>query len=126
MDFRMGFIKVCYPGYGGVEETWFGKGRGSAVSFLERFEKVLEGKHWFCSQEAPTYIDFYAWEIIDHHCQRKPSFLADFPNLAAWRARFLQLEGAVKYRSSASFKEFPINAGMAFWGGKTENDGILE
>jgi len=125
MDFRMGFIKVCYPGYGGVEESWFGTGRGSAVSFLERFEKVLDGKNWFCSDE-PTYVDFYAWEIIDHHCQRKPSFLKDFPNLTAWRVRFSELEGVVRYRSSENFKEFPINASMAFWGGKTENDGILE
>jgi len=125
MDFRMGFIKVCYPGYGGVEDTWFGKGLFSAVSFLERFEKVLDGKDWFCSDEA-TYIDFYAWEIIDHHCQRKPSFLKDFPNLASWRARFSKLEGVERYRSGASFKEYPINARVATWGGKTENDGILE
>ena len=125
MDFRMGFIKVCYPGYGGVEETWFGTGRGSADSFLQRFEKVLDGKDWFCSDEA-TYIDFYAWEIIDHHCCRKPSFLKNYPNLTAWKARFSELEGVKRYHSRDSYKEYPINASMAMWGGKTENDGILE
>merc|ERR1711936_1103648 len=100
IDFRGSFIKVHYN-YGMDEDVWLGKKAGaqnwvtnpvgSAVKGLDTFEKVLSGKDWFISDE-PTYIDFYAWEIIDHHVCRKPSFLNKHENVKAWHQRFAKLE----------------------------------
>merc|ERR1711997_1267613 len=76
-DFRMGFIKICYMG--ADRHAWMNK---NSIAFLETFEKILEKSEsgWFLGEKSPSYIDCYAWEILDHHCLMKPLFLDNFKN----------------------------------------------
>lgn len=122
-DFRMGFIKICYMG--ADRHAWMNK---NAIPFLEVFEGLLENKEsgWFLpGEKSPTYIDCYAWEIIDHHCLLKPLFLDSFPKLKAWKLRFSELKEIRSYHESDKFEQYPINNKMATWGGQHENDGIM-
>lgn len=120
-DFRMGFIKICYMG--ADRNAWMNE---NSAPFLKNFEQILEGNDWFLPGEAnPSYIDCYAWEILDHHCLMKPLFLDDYPNLKAWKLRFSELDPIKNYHASDKFSQYPINNKMAAWGGKDENDGTM-
>merc|ERR1712226_547895 len=112
-DFRMGFIRVCYMAADKLE--WMNK---KAPLMLDTFDALLQNSDWLLGAE-PTYIDFYAWEIIDHHVCMKPSFLEEHQRLSAWHARFAKLDAVEKYHASDAFSKYPINNKMAVWGGQT-------
>merc|ERR1739848_800101 len=86
-DFRMGFIRVCYMGADRAQ--WMEAG---VNKFLKVFEELLDGKDWFLGgirgREQPSYVDFFAWEIIYHHCCMDSTFLEKYPNLKNWHEKF--------------------------------------
>jgi len=109
---RDGFLHVCYMG--ASPEDWFLK---NGKSKLEVLDKFLEGKNWLINSLAdPSYLDFFLWEIVDHHVMYKPDVLSGLGNLQAWYERFQGLEAIKKYHSGQNFTKWPINNKMA-WGG---------
>jgi len=109
---------------GNDKADWMNK---NAIPMLDTFEKVLSGhgSGWFLPEKEPTYIDCYAWEIIDHHCLMKPTFLDEHPTLKAWKQRFSELPAIQEYHASEKFEQYPINNKMAVWGGQPHNDGTI-
>jgi len=143
-DFRAGFIAICY--YGADKSAWMDKNAVTKIDILEKqLAKRLSRKSSTCSSKVVnynsfraqfpirdwfvgdyiTYVDFYAWEIIDHHCCARPGFLDKHPNLKSWHTRFDNLTAVRKYHTSPTYRQYPINAVIACWGGQDENDGTL-
>merc|ERR1711936_896049 len=120
VKFSLGFIRVCYMGADRAE--WM---NGGAAKCLDLFEMILSEHAWFINNDSPTYIDFFAWEIIDHHCCMKPNFLDNHAHVKNWHKKFADLPAVVKYHSDSSYTQYPINNKMAVWGGQEKNDGTF-
>lgn len=83
---------------------------------MYKLDKQLAGKDWLVGDL--TFVDFWAWEIIDHHKVYKTDLLDKFPNLNNWHKRFLDLPSTKTTMASDDWTKFPINAVIAkFQGG---------
>ena len=108
-DFRMGFIRVAYMG--ADAKTHF----SNVVKQLDQLSAELGEKNWFLGDIS--YVDFWAWEIIDHHVCYKKSFLDGHENLKNWHQRFRNLEAVKTVMAGDNWNEYPINNKMAVFGG---------
>ena len=67
-------------------------------------------RDWLGGGSDPTFVDFYAYEILDHHRQFEPKELDKCANLTGYLARFEALPKVAEYRKSDRFKASPINS----------------
>ncbi len=54
---------------------------------LEKIERCIGNKKWFLGDYI-SYVDFYAWEILDHHVCWESTTLDGYPNLKKWHNNF--------------------------------------
>lgn len=112
IDIRGGFAKMCYnPDFEKLKEEYL-KGLPGILKALSDF---LGKRQWFASQDKLTYVDFLAYETLDHHRELAPDCLNEFQNLKEFAERFEGLSTIKKYMQSSDFLKFPINGDMAYF-----------
>ena len=126
-DIRYGFSMVCY--LGASPHNYF---QNKLPILLEGLANFLRSKNYLCTENKPTYVDFYAFEILDQHLAYKNDIFEDYDpgnpevnsleGLKNWHFRCSNLSAVRKYRNSVDYAEFPINNKMAKWGGKNERE----
>merc|ERR1712110_17553 len=121
-DLRRGIVEVFY--YGKSAEEYFSK---TAPQRLTHLNDWL-GKKGDYLMGYISYLDFWAWEIIDHHILFKPSCVnADtYPNLCKWHQTFKNMEELKNLRETGDWKEFPLNGPIACFGGKNKREKNLD
>ena len=122
-DLRWRFIYTAY-------------GDGSPEQIKSHFEHVHKKMKELQKFLAPSrkylvgnlsYIDFYIWEVIDVHLNWKPSLLNTlFPSIRNWYENFRRIPKIRQFLESEHFFEYPVTSKMAIWGGKNQNDGVLD
>ncbi|XP_047218706.1 glutathione S-transferase Mu 3-like [Girardinichthys multiradiatus] len=115
MDFRNGFVMLCYldmenkkPGY-----------LKSLPGVLKQFSDFLGDRKWFAGDKI-TFVDFIMYELLDQHRMFLPTCLDDYKNLRDLMDRFEALEKIAAYMKSDRFMKTPVNNRMAKWGNKKE------
>jgi len=113
-DLRRGIVDVFY--YGKSPSAYFENIAPTRLGYLNDW---LKKKGDFLLGYI-TYLDFWAWEIIDHHILFKPSCITSdkHPHLLRWHQSFRNLKQLEKLRTSGDWSEFPINGPIACFGGK--------
>ncbi|XP_064399855.1 glutathione S-transferase Mu 2-like [Halichondria panicea] len=116
MDFRNGFVMFVYNKKD-FEEKRDGYVK-TAKESVQRFSDYLGDKQWFNGSEM-TYVDFFLYEILDHHRLFEKGFLDHVPNIQALMERFEARPAIKAYMESDEFMKEPINASFSGWpGGK--------
>ena len=73
--------------------------------------------NWLAGGEGPSFVDFYAYEALDHHRVLEPKVLDGFKKLSTYMARFEALPGVAEYMKSDRFMSSPIYMPTAKWTG---------
>jgi glutathione S-transferase len=81
---------------------------------LELLSKYLDQNEWFATNI--TYVDFYAYEILDWMRLFSPQCLDKWQNLTQFMKRFESLPAIASYLSSEEFKSWPILSPRSKWG----------
>ena len=90
---------------------------------LEKLDSILkQNPSWFfLPGENLTYIDFLAYDIIDHLRILFPQILRDLPNLNNFLEKFENLEPMADFMKSERYRKFPLWSERSFWGKSAEN-----
>ncbi|XP_060913843.1 glutathione S-transferase Mu 4-like [Labrus mixtus] len=115
MDFRNGFVMMCYTDFDGKKKGYFEK----LLDTLKQFSDFLGERKWFAG-DSITFVDFVMYELLDQHRMCFPSCLDKFNNLKGLMDRFEKLEKVDAYMKSSRFIKTPVNNKMAKWGNKKE------
>jgi len=76
MDFRNGFVRVCYnPAMESLRDDYI----KNVKQKIKRFSDFLGEKQWFAGGQI-TYVDFVLYELLDQHRLFEPTLLDDFAN----------------------------------------------
>ncbi|XP_034028125.1 glutathione S-transferase Mu 1-like [Thalassophryne amazonica] len=110
MDFRNGFVMMCYTGANQEEYL------KSLPDKLKAFSDFLGDRSWFAGKL--TFVDFIMYELLDQHKMLEPKCLDDYKNLSDFLGRFEDLEKIKAYMKSEKFIRTPVNNRMAKWGNK--------
>ncbi|CAE1296455.1 GST [Acanthosepion pharaonis] len=111
MDFRNGFVRLCYgPDFEKNKEAYL----KNVVSMLELFEKYLADKTWFAGNEI-TFVDFVMYELLDQHKLFDAKLLSSKPKLTAFLDRFEALPQIKAYMATPCFMARPVNNKSANW-----------
>jgi glutathione S-transferase len=86
---------------------------GAAKSQLAKFDKILKDREWICG--FLSVADFKLFETIDLVQDMNASYLEAYPNLIAFRNRFIELPKIKEFRASSLFKKNWFPKGMAAW-----------
>ncbi|XP_069046430.1 glutathione S-transferase Mu 3-like [Lepisosteus oculatus] len=115
MDFRNGFVILCYRDYDNQKSAYLEK----LPSVLKQFSNFMGERKWFAGDKI-TFVDFIMYELLDQHRMFEPKCLDDFKNLKEFLDRFEALEKIGAYMKSKNFIKTPVNNKMAKWGNKKE------
>ncbi|XP_036389846.1 glutathione S-transferase Mu 3-like [Megalops cyprinoides] len=115
MDFRNGFVMLCYTDFDKMKPGYLEKLPG----VLKRFSGFLGDRQWFAGKKI-TFVDFIMYELLDQHRMFEPKCLDDLKNLKEFLDRFEGLEKIAAYMKSKNFMKAPVNNKMAKWGNKKE------
>jgi glutathione S-transferase len=85
-------------------------------NYLKEISHFLSDNQWMAGNHI-TYVDFWAYEILDWNRLFKSDCLNKHQNLAEYLERFESLPAIKQYINSSEFKRFPIFAPYAKWGG---------
>ncbi|KAK2851302.1 hypothetical protein Q5P01_007578 [Channa striata] len=113
MDFRNGFVMMCYTDFDKMKPGYIEKLPG----ILKQFSHFLGNRKWFAGDKI-TFVDFIMYELLDQHRMFHPACLDDFKNLKDLLDRFEALERIAAYMKSNRFLKNPVNNKMAKWGNK--------
>lgn len=117
-DIRSKFTGNCYsPDCYAMAD----KVRETQEKKLEQMEKFLKTKQFLVGNKL-TYLDFVLFETLDHHRLFFTDILSGFPSISAYMERFENQDRMKAFFESDRYHQFPINGGMATWGGKDHND----
>ncbi|CAI9740327.1 glutathione S-transferase Mu 3-like [Octopus vulgaris] len=109
MDFRNGFVRLCYgPNYDKNKPEYL----KSVHTSLQDFEKYL-GKHTWFGGEKVTFVDFPMYELLDQHKAFDCKLLENYPKLNAFLKRFEELPKIKAYHQSKEYVKLPINNKVA-------------
>lgn len=111
MDFRNGFVRLCYGDFDGQKQTYL----EALPTTLKLFSTFLGEQPWYAGDNI-TFVDFIMYELIDQHLLLEPNLLKDYKNLADFQKRFEELEPIKKYMTSSQFMKSPLNNKMAKFG----------
>merc|ERR1719342_1455550 len=123
VDYRDSLIMLCYNPQFSMEmlDTWAsgtGDFQGSSLKTrldnLERFLSSSPGT--WCAGENITFVDFLAWEILDHHRILVPGCLQNFVSINLFMESFENLENVRSYIEDPRYKKFPIWSPRAKYG----------
>ncbi|XP_043102504.1 glutathione S-transferase Mu 4-like [Puntigrus tetrazona] len=113
MDFRNGFVQLCYGDFDKNKSSYSQKLPGS----LKQFSEFLGDRKWFAGDKI-TFVDFIMYELLDLHLMFCLDCLDKYINLRHFQDRFESLEKIVDYMKSNRFIRNPVNNKMAKWGNK--------
>ena len=122
VDNNTAFVMMNYA-FGGD----FGKLKIDYLNGLPQTLKLLSdflGEHQYFAGDNLSYVDFLAYEFIDKHIMFAGDVVKQFNNLIEFHSRFEKLPNIDKYIKSDQFLKWPINADMAKWGSRL-NQNIL-
>ncbi len=85
---------------------------------LSELNAFLGSNEWFAGGKGPSFVDFYAYEILDHHRRFEPKLMEVNSNLVKFFARFEALPKIKAYHGSDRCIVNPINGPTAKWGNK--------
>ncbi|XP_052832135.1 glutathione S-transferase Mu 2 [Octopus bimaculoides] len=107
MDFRNGFVLLCYgPNFEANKPTYL----KNIHTPLKAFEEYL-GKHTWFGGEKVTFVDFPMYELLDQHKTFDSKLLENYPKLKDFMKKFEELPKIKDYLSSR--KKLPINNKVA-------------
>ncbi|GAB1609069.1 glutathione S-transferase Mu 3-like [Argonauta hians] len=110
MDFRNGFVRMCYGGSNYEENKK--QYLKSVHTSLSKFDAYL-GKHtWFAGQKV-TMVDFPMYELLDQHRAFDSSLLKDYGNIQRFLKSFEDLAPIKAYWASPKYVKLPINNKVA-------------
>ncbi|CAL4069478.1 unnamed protein product [Meganyctiphanes norvegica] len=112
MDFRNGFIGLCYGDFDGGKAAYIKK----LCDTMKQFNKFI-GKNKWLAGNTLTFPDFILFELLDQHLHLVPDLLKDHNNLSNFMDNFRQLEKIKAFMASPSYKKRPLNGAMAKFGG---------
>lgn len=113
-EIRNQFLGVCYMG--ASPENWFLENAPGKYKVINDF--MGPTKKFLITENEPTYLDFFLWEITDHQVMYKPDFLdgQELTNIKNWYQNFAEIPAVKKYLEANEHRKWPINNKMA-WGG---------
>ncbi|XP_074652884.1 glutathione S-transferase Mu 3-like [Tubulanus polymorphus] len=116
MDFRNGFVRLCYAPKGPFEECKKTYLENDLVPHLKGFDKFLGDSSWFAGEKI-SVVDFPMYELLHEHRLMYGSKLLDnYANLAKFLDRFEALPQIKEYMSTTKYdKNMPCNNKMAYW-----------
>ena len=91
----------------------------NAQKKLTLLEKKMQSK-WFLGHKL-TYLDFMAYDIIDHQRILFPSILAEFKKIESFMKAFEDLDGIKDFMKSNRYKKFPLWSERSFLGRTNDN-----
>ncbi|CAG9312460.1 unnamed protein product [Blepharisma stoltei] len=107
------FMPFALAGYEPDASTRMPMTLDSKRAALEKVSSYLEGKRFF-NGDQPTYVDFYAHELIERIEAYSPDYLAAIsPNFAAFKTHFRELAHMDEFLSRLRLK---FNLSRAHWG----------
>lgn len=117
-DIRTGFTRYMYSGdaYSKIDEL-----RKNQDTKVNMMEKYLKGKKFLLGENL-SFLDFALFETFDHHRLFFSDIFEKYPNVQKYMETFQSLKPISDYLCSKRYKQFPINGGMAVWGGQDVND----
>ena len=91
----------------------------NAKKRLTLLEKKMESK-WFLGHKL-TFLDFMAYDIIDHQRILFPSILDEFRKIKSFMEAFEDLDGIKEFMKSNRYKKFPLWSERSFLGRTHDN-----
>ncbi|KAK3739513.1 hypothetical protein QZH41_016188 [Actinostola sp. cb2023] len=111
MDFRNGFVGLCYNP-NNFEENKKAFLKKVSIS-IKAFADFLGEKNYLAGDKI-TFVDFVMYELLDQHKVLEPSLLESHANLQVNHSQWLPaLPAIAKYMKSDKFIVRPINNPMA-------------
>lgn len=111
MDFRNGFVKLCYnPKFDDYKTDYI----KNLPATLKRFSDFLGTRQYFAADYI-TYPDFHMYEMLYSHKQLASEEVEKFPNLIAFIERIEKLPKIADFLSSDRSPK-PMNNKMAKFG----------
>ncbi len=113
-DLKMKFILGVFVNYSEYE-----KGKKTFLEEilpqeLDLLSKFLGKNEWL--KANISYVDFFAYEILDWFRVFSPNCLDKWQNLREYMKRFEKLPAIASYMSSNEFKSWPITSPTSNWG----------
>ena len=91
----------------------------NAQKKLTLLEKKMQSK-WFLGHKL-TFLDFMAYDIIDHQRILFPSILDEFKKIESFMEAFEDLDGIKDFMKSNRYKKFPLWSERSFLGRTNDN-----
>jgi glutathione S-transferase len=112
MDFRNGFIVLCYRS---SQESFEERKKAfieNLKTILTRFDSVL-GKRKFFGSDELTFVDFMMYELLDQHRIFDADLLKPYGNITSFLSRFEEIPQIKAFMNSEKCFKGPINNKMA-------------
>jgi len=111
VDINTGVGRICYdPNFETLKVEWL-KNLPQSLQLLNQFI----GDRPFLAGESVTYVDFFAYEVLDKFTAVAPEEVAKVDNLKKYAERVAALPQIANYLKTAT--KVPFNGPMAKWGG---------
>jgi len=105
MDFRNGFVRVCYnPNFDNLVTDY----KKNIVKMLKQFDEFLGDRKFFAGEKV-TMVDFVMYELLDQHKELDASLLEPYENLLAFLKRFEEIPEIAEFQKSEKCFKGPIN-----------------
>ncbi|XP_027766036.1 glutathione S-transferase 2-like [Empidonax traillii] len=116
MDFRMGFIRLCYnPDFEKLKAGYLEQ----LPKKLQEFSRYLGSRTWFAGDKL-TFVDFLAYDMLDQHRMFVPNSPEFQGNLGKFLQRFEALPKISSYMKTPRFMKTPIFWRTAKWSNTKE------
>ncbi|XP_050164891.1 glutathione S-transferase 2-like [Myiozetetes cayanensis] len=116
MDFRMGFIRLCYdPDFEKLKAGYLEQ----LPKKLQEFSRFLGSRTWFAGDKL-TFVDFLAYDVLDQHRMFVPDSPEFQGNLGSFLQRFEALPKISSYMKTPRFMKTPVFWCTAKWGNTKE------
>ncbi|CAG2119997.1 unnamed protein product, partial [Medioppia subpectinata] len=111
VDINTGVGRICYdPNFETLKVEWL-KNLPQSLQLLNQFI----GDRPFLAGESVTYVDFFAYEVLEKLSALAPEEVSKVDNLKKYAERVGALPQIANYLKSAP--KLPFNGPMAKWGG---------
>jgi len=109
MDFRNGFIRLCYESTPENFEENTKVYKTKIKALLKKFDKFVGDGPFFAGEEL-TFVDFFMYEILDHHRIFDAALLEPCENINAFMKRFEEIPKIAAFMQSDKCFRGIINA----------------